>query len=125
MPDAGTSSNISIRLIGTKGRQTRMILLEITQRRFEPAKIETFFIQEIDIGDVDIVEIENDGHTVADSWFLDGVIVEMPTKGRTFYFVCNDWLSKYKGDGKTKRVLKVQDFHNIVLPPCMTKIYFI
>ncbi|CAF0916712.1 unnamed protein product [Rotaria sordida] len=125
--DAGTSANVFIRLIGSKDRQTPMMRLEVTHRRyFEPGKIETFPLQELDIGDIEMVEIEHNGNTLADSWFLDSVIVEMPTKGRTFYFVCNDWLSKCKGDGKTKRILKVQGLNNISVRPLLpyvVKIY--
>ncbi|CAF4587849.1 unnamed protein product [Rotaria sp. Silwood1] len=108
--DAGTSANVFIRLIGRKGRQTRLIPLELMQRRhFEPGKVETFSLQEPDVGDLEIVEIEHDGATLADSWFLDDITIEMPTKGRAFYFTCHEWLSKQKGDGRTKRILKVQD----------------
>ncbi|CAF3090427.1 unnamed protein product [Rotaria sp. Silwood2] len=110
--DAGTSANVFIRLIGSKGRQTSMMRLEVTnRRRFESGSVETFSFEDPDIGDVEMIEIEHNGDTLADSWFLDGVIVEMPTKGRIFYFVCNDWLSKYKGDRRTKRILKVQDLN--------------
>ncbi|CAF2821092.1 unnamed protein product [Rotaria sp. Silwood2] len=122
--DAGTSANVSIRLIGSKGRQTRMIQLEVMQRRrFEPGKIETFSLEEPDIGDVEMVEIEHNGDTLADSWFLDGVIVETPTKGRTFYFICNEWLSKYKGDRRTKRILRVQDLNKASCRPLIP--YFV
>jgi len=117
--DAGTSANVFIRLIGRKGRQTRIIPLELMQRqRFEPGKVETFSLQESDIGDLEIVEIEHDGETVADSWFLDDITIEMPTKGRAFYFACHQWLSKHKGDGKTKRILKVQDSQQASFRPC-------
>ncbi|CAF2355156.1 unnamed protein product [Rotaria sp. Silwood2] len=108
--DAGTTANVFMRLIGRKGRQTRLIPLELMQRQhFERGKVETFSLQEPDIGDLEIVEIEHDGETLADSWFLDDITIEMPTKGRAFYFTCNEWLSKHKGDGRTKRTLKVQD----------------
>ncbi|CAF4392296.1 unnamed protein product, partial [Rotaria sordida] len=47
--DAGTSANVFIRLIGRKGRHTRLIPLELMQRRhFEPGKVETFSLQEPD-----------------------------------------------------------------------------
>ncbi|CAF2130421.1 unnamed protein product [Rotaria magnacalcarata] len=106
----GTSANVSIRLIGSKGQQTRLIPLEVMQhRRFEPGNVETFLLEEPDIGDVEMVEVQHDGDTLGDSWFLDGLIIEIPVQERTFYFVCNEWLSKYKGDGRTKRLLKAQD----------------
>jgi hypothetical protein len=117
--DAGTSANVFIRFIGRKGRKTRMIPLELIQRqRFEPGKIETFSLQEPDIGALESVEIEHDGETLADSWFLDDVTIEMPTKGRAFYFDCHQWLSKEKGDGRTKRILVVQDSNQSLFRPC-------
>ncbi|CAF4076836.1 unnamed protein product, partial [Adineta steineri] len=61
------------------------------------------------VADWKVVEIEHDGETLANSWFLDDITIEMPTKGRAFCFACHEWLSKEKGDGETKRILKVQD----------------
>ncbi|CAF4159549.1 unnamed protein product, partial [Rotaria sordida] len=37
--------------------------------------------------------------------------VDITTKGRKFYFVCNQWLSRYKADGITKRIFKRQDLN--------------
>ncbi|CAM2710921.1 unnamed protein product [Rotaria socialis] len=116
--DAGTSAHAHIRLVGRKGRQTRLVPLELMQkRRFERGKVETFSLQEPDIGDLDAVEIEHDGETEADSWFLEDVTIEMPTKGRAFYFPCHEWLSKERGDGRTKRTLKVQDSNKSTFRP--------
>ena len=117
--DAGTSANVFIRLIGRKGRQTAMVPLKLMQRRaFEPGRVETFSLQEPDIGDLEVVEIEHDGETLTDSWFLDDVTIEMPTKGSVFYFSCKDWLSKQKGEGRTKRILRVQDSNRGTFRPC-------
>ena len=117
--DAGTSANVYIRLIGRKGRQTAMVPLKLIQRnRLEPGRVETFSLQEPDIGDLEMVEIEHDGDTAADSWFLDDVTIEMPTKGRVFHFSCKDWLSKHKGDGRTKRTLLVHDANRGSFLPC-------
>jgi hypothetical protein len=122
--DAGTSAHVFIRLIGRKGKQTRLIPLELMQRRrFEPGKVETFSLQEPDIGDLEAVEIEHDGETLADSWFLDDVTIEMPTKGRAFYFACHEWLSKQKGDGKTKRTLIVQESNQASFRPCKINLF--
>ncbi|CAF1208143.1 unnamed protein product [Adineta steineri] len=52
--------------------------------------------EEPDIGDLEVVEIEHNGESLADSWFLDDITIEMPTKGRAFYFACHEWLSKEK-----------------------------
>ena len=117
--DAGTSANVFICFMGRRDRKTRKIPLELMQRqRFEPGKVETFSLQEPDIGTLEAVEIEHDGDTLADSWFLDDVTVEMPTKGKAFYFDCHQWLSKEKGDGRTKRRLVVQDSNQSSFRPC-------
>lgn len=117
--DAGTSANVFIRLFGRRGLKTRMIPLEVVQRqRFEPGKVETFSLQELDIGELEALEIEHDGDTLADSWFVDDINVEMPTKGRAYYFDCHQWFSKEKGDGRTKRILQVQDSNQGSFKPC-------
>lgn len=116
--DAGTSANVFVRFLGNHGEQTRSVQLELKQRsRFEPGKTETFSLQERDVGDLEAVQIEHDGETLADSWYLDELTVEMPTKGRAFFFVCNQWLSKEKGDGRTKRILRVQDSNQSSFKP--------
>ncbi|CAF5154015.1 unnamed protein product [Rotaria sp. Silwood1] len=53
---------------------------------FQPGKIETFSLKHIDIGDVNMIEIEHNGHNIDDDWFIDA-------------------------DRKTKRLLKLQDFN--------------
>lgn len=117
--DAGTSAHVFIKFIGRKGRRTGLIPLELLPRRkFEPDKVETFSLQEPDVGDLEAVEIEHDGETEADSWFLEDVTIEIPTKGKVFYFRCQEWLSKHKGDGRTKRILRVQDSNRGSFRPC-------
>ncbi|CAF4924741.1 unnamed protein product, partial [Rotaria sp. Silwood1] len=93
--DVGTSANVFIRLIGSKDRQTSRIQLEVMHRQcFQPGKIETFSLEDIDIGDVNMIEIEHNGHNIDDDWFIDDIIVEMPTKQRTFYFILIPYLVK-------------------------------
>ena len=46
----------------------------------------------------------------ADSaWFVREVEVDMPTKGKHFYFSCKAWLARDKSDGKTSRVFTLND----------------
>ncbi|CAF1383479.1 unnamed protein product [Adineta steineri] len=78
------------------------------RQRFEPEKVETFSLQKSDIGDLEVVEIEHDGETLANSWFLDDITIEMPTKGRAFCFACHEWLSKEKVMEKLNVYLKIQ-----------------
>lgn len=124
--DAGTAANVYIRFIGRKGRKTHLIPLKLAQkRRFEPRTVETFSLQETDIGDLEAVEIEHDGETLADSWYVDHVNVEMPTKGKAYHFDCHQWLSKHKGDEQTKRLLQAQKSNQTSFRPCKKSYLFI
>lgn len=117
--NAGTSANVMIRLNGFQGQQTRWIPLEVLQGgRFERGKVETFSLEEKDIGDLEVAEIKHDGETPADSWLLDDITIEIPTKGKVYYFPCNQWLSKHKDDGKTKRNLQVEEKNRGSFRPC-------
>jgi len=122
--DAGTSANAYIRLFGQKGQKTNLIPLKLMQRRrFEPGNVDTFSIQARDIGELDVVEIEHDGQTDDDSWYIDGIRIEMPTNGRAYYFDCHQWLAKNKSDGRTKRRLQVQSGNQSSYRPRKFKIY--
>jgi hypothetical protein len=117
--NADTSANVSIRLIGRRSQETQWIPLELMQRRrFERGKVETFSLQERRIGDLKCIEIQHDGETPADSWFLDNISIEMPTEGRIYHFPCNKWLSKHKDDGLSRRTLFVDESHRGSFRPC-------
>ena len=124
--DAGTSAEVFIRLIGRKGRQTRLLPLEVLRRRrFEPGQVETFSLQEQDIGELECVVIQHNGVTVADSWFLDDITIELPTKGRVYHFDCHAWLSKHKGDGQTERRFPVQESNKGSFRPSKSSANFV
>ena len=42
-------------------------------------------------------------------WFIKEIEVGMPTKGRSYFFPCKEWLARDKGDGKTTRTFKLTD----------------
>ena len=39
----------------------------------------------------------------------------MPTKGKHYYFTCNTWLARDKGDGKTSKTFMIQDGQSSVV----------
>jgi hypothetical protein len=71
-------------------------------------KVAKFALQESDMGDLETIEIEHDDDTLTNNWKLDDITVEMLTQGRAFYSACDKWLTKQKGDGKTKHIRKLQ-----------------
>jgi len=42
-------------------------------------------------------------------WFVSEVEVDMPTKGKHYFFKCNSWLSRDKGDGQTSRIFTLDE----------------
>jgi len=42
-------------------------------------------------------------------WFVKEVEVDMPTKGKHYFFKCDSWLAKDKGDGQTSRVFTLDE----------------
>jgi len=42
-------------------------------------------------------------------WFVTEVEVDMPTKGKHYFFKCDSWLAKEKGDGQTSRIFTLDE----------------
>jgi len=42
-------------------------------------------------------------------WFVKDVEVDMPTKGKHYFFKCDSWLAKDKGDGQTTRLFTLDE----------------
>lgn len=42
-------------------------------------------------------------------WLVREVELNIPTKGKHYVFTCKQWLAKDKSDGKTSRLLAVND----------------
>ncbi|KAK7479806.1 hypothetical protein BaRGS_00028986, partial [Batillaria attramentaria] len=108
--DNGTSSNVWVKLHGLKKKHTGRLFLELAQKdKFEPGSVEVFSLEAVDMEEIKKVEIGHDGIAPGTGWFLKEVEVDMPTKGRHYHFDCRQWLARDKSDGKTTRVLSVDD----------------
>nr|KAG5694176.1 hypothetical protein BaRGS_016022 [Batillaria attramentaria] len=108
--DNGTSSNVWVKLHGLKKKHTGRLFLELAQKdKFEPGSVEVFSLEAVDVEEIKKVEIGHDGIAPGTGWFLKEVEVDMPTKGRHYHFDCRQWLARDKSDGKTTRVLSVDD----------------
>ena len=55
------------------------------------------------------MQIGHDGTAPGTGWFLKEVEVDMPTKGKHYHFNCRQWLARDRSDGKTTRLLSVDD----------------
>lgn len=108
--DNGTESHVWIRIMGPKKLQSEQIYLDlIGKRKFEPGSIESFSIEASDTKEVKQIEVGHDGVAPGSGWFLKQIELDVPTKGKTYVFACQQWLARDKGDGRTSRILSVQD----------------
>lgn len=119
VPDAGTTADVMITLNGKGRKSTQKIpLLLSNNRKFERGKTEVFSLDEPDVGDLKSIEIEHNGRTKSEGWFLDSIIIEIPTKGKVYQFTCKRWLSKEEDDGLTRLVLEVDEAGKGSFRPC-------
>ena len=56
-------------------------------------------------------------------WYLDKVIIDSPSLGKTWVFPCSRWLSKSKDDGKIDRDLYPQELETEEYIPCESLMY--
>ena len=121
--DAGTKANAWVRFFGLPAQTSRRqsmrpstpenmiesgrIFLD-NRQGFASGSTEEFTKEGPDVGEIREVEIGHDGSTPGSGWFIDDVMVEVPTRGSRFIIPVNDWLSKEHGDGKTSRIFPVE-----------------
>ena len=55
------------------------------------------------------IKLGHDGVTEGSGWYVKEVDVDMPTKGKRYFFNCKQWLAKDKDDGKIVRTFKHMD----------------
>lgn len=48
-------------------------------------------------------------------WFIKEIELDMPTKGKHYFFTCKQWLARDKGDGRTSRTFTLRDGDNSVI----------
>ena len=54
-------------------------------------------------------QLGHDGVTDNSGWYVQEVEVDVPTKGKHYFFKCGSWLAKDKGDGQTKRTFALDE----------------
>lgn len=54
-------------------------------------------------------QLGHDGVTDGSGWFVKELEVDMPTKGKHYFFKCDSWLAKDKGDGQTTRLFSLDE----------------
>lgn len=105
--NAGTDSEIKFSLVGDSG-ETRDMILDKADDRFERNSIDTIHIDADDVGTITKLNIGTNGKGSRSHWFLDKVCLLNLNTEKTTVFKCGQWLSKSEGDGKLIRELPAE-----------------
>lgn len=97
---AGTDADVSIVLYGSVGDSGEW-KLNNKKNNFERGKKDEFQIESPSVGEIKKIRIGHNGANPLDGWYLDKVIIDDENLGRVYEFLCDRWLAKDEGDGKT------------------------
>eukprot|EP00049_Salpingoeca_infusionum_P008102 m.131391 g.131391 ORF g.131391 m.131391 type:complete len:2461 (+) comp13915_c0_seq1:231-7613(+) len=107
--NASTDADVYLTIFGKKGDtgQLRLLRSETFKDPFERNHVDVFHFELQDIGELTKIVIGHDNSGLGSAWFLDDVIVEVPSTGKTYSFPCHRWLAKDEDDGLCERELYV------------------
>uniref|UniRef100_A0A7S3VHN2 PLAT domain-containing protein n=1 Tax=Dunaliella tertiolecta TaxID=3047 RepID=A0A7S3VHN2_DUNTE len=93
---AGTDANVKMQLFGEKGN-TGERKLDSSANDFERGKVDTFFVEAVDVGYMHKLTMSHDNSGFGSSWHLAKVEVVNMVTGERAVFPYNNWLDKEHG----------------------------
>jgi len=115
---AGTSADVFIAMYGDQGESGEHPLE--ARGAFKRAAVDTFGIECVDLGNLTKIRVgHNDGGLVP-GWFLDKIVITNDKIGKSWYFLCGEWLDKSEGDKKIVRDLQAKDADGVAVLPMAT-----
>lgn len=94
---AGTDSDVTIKLVGTKGDSGERPLVLPGRNLFERGQEDVFMLDCDDLGDVVKVVVKTDGRGLLSQWHLSHVQVVHLETGKAYRFPCKAWLDRKAG----------------------------
>ncbi|KAK2179892.1 hypothetical protein NP493_465g00027 [Ridgeia piscesae] len=103
-PNAGTDANVSITVEGFRGDTgKRRLLVSQNNRKFQPAQMDLFTIDAVDMVSLTKVVVEYEGEGQGKGWFLEKVIVKDSANPDFQYtFSCDRWINVGEEDTMTE-----------------------
>lgn len=118
---SGTNANVFVKLYGNEDHTDKIPLKSSLtySDKFETGHDEEFVLEVVNIGELEKIVISHDDSGFRSDWFLEKVIIDCPSLGKSWTFPCNRWLAKGKDDGKTERELFPQNLETEEYRPCI------
>ncbi|CAE1278375.1 unnamed protein product [Acanthosepion pharaonis] len=118
---AGTDANVFIILYGDIDNTGQVFLKSSLQskNKFERGNTDEFVLEAVNIGELKKIKIGHDNASYGGAWFLEKVIIDCPSLGKTWTFPCGRWLALDKDDGKLEKELYPQEMATEKYIPCI------
>lgn len=118
--NAGTTANVTMKLIGSEGESAIHNLIDPDKPVFERGSVDVFLMATpFPLGEVKNMRLQHDNSGGRPSWYINKVTIQDLQTKNVFVFFCNCWLSGDKGDGMTKKTFnaamtnEIASFRNI------------
>ncbi|XP_032415639.1 polycystic kidney disease protein 1-like 2 [Xiphophorus hellerii] len=117
---AGTSANVTVKLIGTEADSTIHTLTDPEKPVFERGSFDMFLLSTpYPLGELKNIRLQHDNSGGHPSWYVSKVTIQDLQSKNVWHFFCNCWLSSDQGDGMTKKTFnsaksnEIASFRNI------------
>ncbi|XP_076739560.1 polycystin-1-like protein 2 [Maylandia zebra] len=118
--NAGTSANVTVKLIGSEAESNVHTLTDPEKPVFERGSVDYFVLTTpFPLGEVQTIRLQHDNSGGHPSWYINKMTVQDLQTRHMWHFFCECWLSSERGDGMTKKtfnaakVNEVASFRNI------------
>ncbi|XP_047437020.1 polycystic kidney disease protein 1-like 2 [Mugil cephalus] len=118
--NAGTSANVTVKLIGSEGESSVHLLADPDKTVFERGSFDMFLVATpFPLGDVGNLRLQHDNSGGHPSWYVDKVTIQDVQTKNVWHFFCDCWMSADRGDGITKKTFnaaksnEIASFRNI------------
>ncbi|KAF3686523.1 Polycystic kidney disease protein 1-like 2 PC1-like 2 protein Polycystin-1L2 Precursor [Channa argus] len=106
--NAGTSSNVTVKLIGSEGESDTHILTDPDKPVFERGAVDMFLLATpYPLGEVKNLKLQHDNTGGHPSWYINKIVIQDLQTRHVWHFFCNCWLSADCDDGMTKKTFNV------------------
>lgn len=96
---AGTNARVFLTLQGSRGDSPEYYLND-PGNDFRQGKTDTFLLRHAwELGELHTLRVRHDNSGLLPEWYLCDIRVELEGSGKSWYFPCERWLDKKKGDG--------------------------
>ena len=88
---ATTHANVWVRLVGSRGETAQVPLKETRTKQetpFKKGRTAVFDVRAADVGSLKAVEVGHDAAGLGDGWYLEHIVVDVPSRGRTYHCDC-------------------------------------